>query len=75
MEDSWFLKVEFDVHAALPEGFPAPAQVVVPGPHPQLLGLYEIISSQDTVAQLTQASKLHPVHTALFELTCGSVQK
>ena len=45
VEDAWFLEVELDVHAALPKSFPAPAQVVVAGPHPQLLGLYEVISS------------------------------
>lgn len=63
VEDAWFLKVELDVHAALPEGFPAPAQVVVPGPDPQLFSLHEVVSSQDAVAQLTQASELHPAHT------------
>ena len=63
VEDARFLKVELDVHAALPQGLPAPAQVVVPGPHPQLLRLYEVVTSQDAVTQLTQASKLHPAHT------------
>lgn len=60
VEDSWFLKVELNIHAALPEGFPAPAQVVIPRPHPQLLSLCKVISSQDTVTQLTKPSKLYP---------------
>lgn len=62
VEDSWFLKVELNIHAALPEGFPAPAQVVIPRPHPQLLSLCKVISSQDTVTQLTKPSKLYPAH-------------
>lgn len=63
VEDTWFLKVELNIHAALPKGFPAPAQVVIPRPHPELLSLYEVVSSQYAVTQLTQASKLHPACT------------
>lgn len=73
-EDTWLLKMELNIHAALPEGFPAPAQVVVPGPHPQLFSLYEVVSSQDAVTQLTQASKLRPAHnTTLYGLTYAGI--
>lgn len=75
VEDAWFLKVELNVHTALPEGFPAPTQVVVPRPHPVLFSLYEVISSQDAITQLTQASKLHSAHTPVHVLMCSSVQK
>lgn len=63
VEDAWLLKVELDVDAALAQSLPAPAQVVVARPHPQLLGLHEVISPQDAVTQLTQASELHPACT------------
>lgn len=60
VEDARLLEVELDVHAALAQRLAAPAQVVVARPHPQLLGLHEVVSAQDAVAQLTQAPELHP---------------
>ena len=63
VEDSRFLKVELDIYAGLSEGFPAPTKVIIPRPHPQLLSLYKVVSSQDAIAKLTQASKLHTAHT------------
>lgn len=69
VEDARLLEVELDIHAALPQGISAPAHVVVAGPDPQLLGLDEVVSSQDSITELTQASKLHPAHTALQGLT------
>lgn len=59
-EDAWPLEVELNVHAALAQGFAAPAQVVVARPHPQLLSLHEVVSPEYAVTQLAQAPKLHP---------------
>lgn len=73
VEDARLLKVELDVHAALAQRLAAPAQVVVARPHPQLLGLHEIVSAQDAVAQLTQASELHPACARRCLISsCGS---
>lgn len=63
VEETRFLKVELDIYTALPKSFSAPAQVVISRPHPQLLCFYEVVSSQDAITQLTQASKLHPAGT------------